>query len=127
MNLGCTGTLYSSPPFQTFSSYVEDADVMAEIPNPFLLSPCPTVSAWDSQATANGHIAKVIPDASPGLMGSPGLMSLHGFRQGRVKQAHLYLVKTTIQTTGTRAESIGVCQKFYFCHFTQNDVKINPQ
>lgn len=61
---GCPGTLYSSPPFRTFSSYVED-DVMAEIPNPFLLSPCPTVSAWDSQAMANGHIAKVVPDASP--------------------------------------------------------------
>lgn len=32
-------------PFPYILSYVEDADVMAEIPNPFLLSPCPTVSA----------------------------------------------------------------------------------
>lgn len=111
--------------FPSILSYVEDADVMAEIPNPFLLSPCPTVSAWDLQATANGHTAKVVSDALP-QMGSPGLMSLHSCRQWRVRQANFYFVKTTIQT-GMRAESIGVCQKFYFCHFTQNDGKINPQ
>lgn len=73
---------------------------MEEIPNPFLLFSCPTVSTWDLQSMENGHTAKVVPDAFQ--VGSPGLMSRHSFRKWRVRQARFYFPKTIIQTRKER-------------------------